>query len=98
MALLYKALRLNIVSGSYNPLNIIELYKRSGNVSILSFTIYRELSKCSPLADNIFIEELRYTFRILILKGVSFHLSITALAELGRTWLAELGRTSRSRD
>jgi len=75
MASPYKALRLSVVSGSYNPLNIVELYKRSGNVSILFSTIYRELSEYSLLADDIFIEELRYTFRILILKGASFHLS-----------------------
>jgi len=75
MASLYKALYLSIVSGSYNPLNIIELCERSGNISILSSTIYRELSECSLLVDNIFIEELRYTFYILILKGASFYLS-----------------------
>jgi len=73
MALFYKALRLSVVSKSYNSLNIIELYKRSGNVSILSSTIYRKLSECSLLADNILIEKLRYTFYILILKGISFH-------------------------
>jgi len=75
MASLYKALRLSVVSGSYNPLNIIEFCERSGNISILFSTIYRELSKCSLSADNIFVEELRYAFYILILKGPSFYLS-----------------------
>ena len=64
-----------MVYKSYNPLNIIELYKRSSNISILSSTIYRELSKYSLLADNVFIEELCYTLYILILKGPSFYLS-----------------------
>ena len=75
MASLNKALPLRVVCGSYNPLNIIELHKRSGNISILSSTIYRELSKYSLLVDNVFIEELYYTFYILILKGLSFYLS-----------------------
>ena len=60
---------------SYNPLNIIELRERSSNISILSSTIYRELPEYSLLADNVFIEELYYTFYILILKGLSFYLS-----------------------
>ena len=60
---------------SYNPLNIIELREYSGNISILSSTIYRELSEYSLLADNVFIEELYYTLYILILKGLSFYLS-----------------------
>ena len=64
-----------MVYGSYNPLNIIELRERSSNVSILSSTIYRELSKYSLLVNNVFIEEPRYTFYILILKGLSFRLS-----------------------
>ena len=75
MASLDKALPLQVVYGSYNPLNIIELRERSSNVSILSSTIYRELSKYSLLANNVFIEEPRYTFYILILKGLSFYLS-----------------------
>ena len=75
MASLNKALPLRVVYGSYNPLNIIELRKRSSNISILSSTIYRELSKYSLLADNVFIEELYYTLYILILKGLSFYLS-----------------------
>ena len=75
MALFNKALPLQVVCGSYNPLNIIELYKRSSNISILSSTIYRELSKYSLLVNNVFIEEPRYTFYILILKGLSFRLS-----------------------
>jgi len=53
----------------------IELYKRSGNISILSFTVYRKLFKYSLLADNILIEELRYAFYIFLLKGPSFYLS-----------------------
>ena len=64
-----------MVYGSYNPFNIIELYKRSSNISILSSTIYRELSKYSLLVDNIFIEELRYTPYIFIPMGLSFYLS-----------------------
>ena len=64
-----------MVYGSYNPLNIIELRERSSNISILSSTIYRELSEYSLLVNNIFIEEPRYTFYILILKGLSLHLS-----------------------
>ena len=64
-----------MVYGSYNPLNIIELRERSSNISILSSTIYRELSEYSLLADNVLIEELYYTFRIFILKGPSFYLS-----------------------
>ena len=64
-----------MVYGSYNPLNIVELRERSSNISILSSTIYRELSKYSLLADNVFIEELYYTLYILILKGLSFYLS-----------------------
>ena len=64
-----------MVCGSYNPLNIIELRERSSNISILSSTIYRELSEYSPLADNVFIEELYYTLYILIPKGLSFYLS-----------------------
>ena len=74
MTSLYKALPLRVVCGSYNPLDVIELRKRSGNISILSSTIYRELSKQSLLADNVFVEELCYTFYILILKGPSFYL------------------------
>ena len=66
MASFNKALPLQVVYRSYNPLNIIELRKRSGNISILSSAIYRELSKYSLLADNIFIEELRYTLYIFI--------------------------------
>ena len=53
----------------------MELRERSSNISVLSSTIYRELPKYSLLADNIFIEELCYTFYILILKGLSFYLS-----------------------
>ena len=64
-----------MVYGSHNPLNIVELRERSSNVSILSSTVYRELSKYSLLADNVFIEELRYTPYIFILKGLSFYLS-----------------------
>ena len=64
-----------MVYGSYNPLNIIELCKRNSNISILSSTIYRELSKYSLLVNNVFIEEPRYAFYILILKGLSFRLS-----------------------
>ena len=64
-----------MVYGSYNPLNIKELRERSSNISILSSTIYRELSKHPLLVDNVFIEELYYTFYILILKGLSFYLS-----------------------
>ena len=64
-----------MIYGSYNPFYIIELRKYSGNISILSATIYRELSKYSLLVDNVFIEELRYTFHIFILKGPSFYLS-----------------------
>ena len=79
MASLNKALPLRVVYGSYNPLNIIELRKYSSNISILSSTIYRELSKYSLLADNVFIEELYYTLYILIPKGPSFHLSGYAL-------------------
>ena len=75
MASLNKALPLRVVCGSYNPLNIIELRKRSSDVSILSSTIYRELSEYSLLADNVFIEELCYTLNIPILKGPSFYLS-----------------------
>ena len=75
MASLNKALPLRVVCGSYNPLDIIELRERSSNISILSSTIYRELSKYSLLANNVFIEEPRYTFYILILKGLSFYLS-----------------------
>ena len=75
MASLNKALPLRVVYGSYNPLNIVELRERSSNISILSSTIYRELSKYSLLVDNVFIEELCYTLYILILKGPSFHLS-----------------------
>ena len=75
MASLDKALPLRVVYGSYNPLNIVELRERSSNVSILSSTIYRELSEYSLLANNVFIEEPRYAFYILILKGLSFRLS-----------------------
>ena len=75
MASLNKALPLRVVYGSYNPLNIVELRKRSSNISILSSTIYRELSKYSLLANDIFVEEPRYTFYILILKSPSFYLS-----------------------
>ena len=64
-----------MVYRSHNPLNIIELRKHSSNVSILSSTIYKELSEYSLLADNVFIEELYYTFYIFILKGLSFYLS-----------------------
>ena len=64
-----------MVYGSYNPLNIIELRERSSNISILSSTIYRELSEYSLLVNDVFIEEPRYTFYILILKGPSFYLS-----------------------
>ena len=45
-----------MIYGSYNPFNIVELYKRSYNISILSSAIYRELPKYSLLVDNIFIE------------------------------------------
>ena len=79
MASLNKALPLWVVCGSYNPLNIVELRKRSSNISILSSTIYRELSKYPLLVDNVFIEELYYTLCILILKGLSFYLSRHAL-------------------
>ena len=75
MALLNKTLPLRGVYRSYNPLNIIELRKRSGNISILSSTIYRELFKYSLLVDNVFIEELYYIPYIFILKGLSFYLS-----------------------
>jgi hypothetical protein len=75
MTLLYKALRLWVIYRSYNPLNIIELYKYSSNISILSSTIYRELPEHSLLVDDVFIEELCYAFYILILKGPSFYLS-----------------------
>ena len=64
-----------MVYRSYNPLDIIELRERSSNVSILSSTIYRELSKYSLSANNVFIEEPRYAFYILIPKGLSFYLS-----------------------
>ena len=64
-----------MVYGSYNPLNIVELRERSSNISILSSTIYREPSKYSLLANDVFIEEPRYAFYILILKGLSFRLS-----------------------
>ena len=64
-----------MVYGSYNPLNIVELRERSSNISILSSTIYRELSKYSLLVNDVFIEEPRYTFYILIPKGLSFRLS-----------------------
>ena len=67
MASLNKALPLQVVCGSYNPLNIIELRKRSSNISILFSTIYRELSKYSLLVDNVFIEELCYTLYLLLL-------------------------------
>ena len=60
---------------SYNPLNIIELREYSSNISILSSTIYRELSEYSLLANDIFIEEPHYAFYILIPKGLSFRLS-----------------------
>jgi len=73
MTSLYKALRLWVIYGSHNPLDVIELRERSGNISILSSTIYRELSEHSLLADNVFVEELCYTFHILILKGLGFH-------------------------
>ena len=75
MTSLYKALRLRVICGSYNPLNVIEFRERSSNISILSPAIYRELSKHSLLVDNVFIEELCYTFYILIPKGPSFYLS-----------------------
>jgi len=75
MASLYKALCLQVIYKNHNPLNVIELRKHSSNISILSSTIYRELFKYSPSADNVFIEELRYTFRIFIPKGPSFYLS-----------------------
>ena len=75
MALLDKALPLRVVCGSYNPLNIIELRERSSDISILSSTIYRELSEYSLLADNVLIEELCYTPYIFIPKGLSFYLS-----------------------
>ena len=75
MASLNKALPLRVVCGSYNPLNIVELRKRSSNINILPVTIYRKLSKYSQLADNVFIEEYYYTPYILILKGLSFYLS-----------------------
>ena len=75
MASLNKALSLRVVYGSYNPLNIIELRERNSNISILSSTIYRELSKYSLLVDNVFIEELCYTLYIFIPKGSSFYLS-----------------------
>ena len=64
-----------MVYRSHNPLDIVELRERSSNISILSSTIYRELSKYSLLVDNVFIEELYYTLYILILKGLSFYLS-----------------------
>jgi len=75
MALLYKALRLRVIYRNYNPLDVVELREHSGNINILSSTIYRELFKYSLLADNVFIEELRYAFYIFILKGLSFYLS-----------------------
>ena len=75
MASLNKALPLRVVYRSYNPLNIIELRKRSSDISILSSTIYRELSKYSLLTNNVFIEEPYYISYILILKGLSLHLS-----------------------
>ena len=75
MASLNKTLPLRVVYRSYNPLNIIELRKRSGNISILSSTIYRELPEYSLLVNNVFIEELCYTPYIFILKGLSFYLS-----------------------
>ena len=75
MASLDKALPLRVVYGSHNPLNIVELRERSSNISILSSTIYRELSKYSLLANNVFVEEPRYAFYILIPKGLSFYLS-----------------------
>ena len=64
-----------MIYGSYNPFYVIELRKYSGNFSILSATIYRELSEYSLLVDNVFIEELRNTFYIFISKGPSFYLS-----------------------
>ena len=64
-----------MVYESHNPLNIVELRERSSNISILSSTIYRELSEYSLSANNVFVEEPRYTFYILILKGLSFYLS-----------------------
>ena len=75
MASFNKALPLRVIYGSHNPLNVVELREYSGNISILSSTIYRELSKYSLLANNVFIEEPYYTFYILILKGLSFYLS-----------------------
>ena len=63
-----------MIYGSHNPPNIIEFRKRSSNISILSPAIYRELSKHSLLADNVFIEELYYTLYILIPKGLSLYL------------------------
>ena len=75
MASLNEALPLRVVYGSYNPLDIVELHKHSSDISILSSTIYRELSEYSLLVDNVFIEELYYTLCILILKGPSFYLS-----------------------
>jgi len=83
MTSLYKALQLWVICGSYNPLNVIELRERSGNISILSSTIHRELSEHSPLADDVFVEELCYAFYILILKGLSFHLSRYVLLSNG---------------
>ena len=75
IALLYKALYLQVIYKNYNPFYIIELCKYSSNISIFFTTIYRELFKYSLLADNIFIEKLYYTLYIFILKGLSFHLS-----------------------
>jgi len=62
-----------VIYKNYNPLDIVELCEYSGNISILSSTIYRELFEYSLLADNVFVEELCYAFRIFILKGLSFH-------------------------
>ena len=75
MASLDEALPLRVVYRSYNSLDIIELREHSSNISILSSTIYRELSKYSLLANDVFVEEPRYAFYILILKGPSFRLS-----------------------
>ena len=84
MTSLYKALQLWVIYGSHNPLNIIELRERSGNISILSSTIYRELSEHSLSADNVFIEKLCYAFHILILKGPGFYLSRYILLSNGQ--------------
>ena len=84
MTSLYEALRLRVICGSYNPLDVIEFRERSSDVSILSPAIYRELSEHSLLADDVFVEELCYAFRILIPKGPSFHPSRYVLLSNGQ--------------